>query len=100
MLLDDDVIHCNDYLIVKFPTNKRTLHYIGRVEFYNKNYFYVLIFLRKCRKDFRFPDLQHISTIFREDIVSKLPNPVAVPGTFRMGSLLKFNVHFNNYNIQ
>ncbi|CAH0546063.1 unnamed protein product [Brassicogethes aeneus] len=56
MLLHDDVIHCHDYLLVKYPTNRRTLHYIGKVE--------------SC---IRFPDLQDISTVSREDIVSKIP---------------------------
>ncbi|KAI4455691.1 hat family dimerization domaincontaining protein-related [Holotrichia oblita] len=100
ILLDDDVIHCNDYLLVKFPTNKRTLHYIGRVESCNNNVSYVLNFLRKYRSGFRFPDLQDISTVSREDIVSKILNPEAAPGTSRMSSLFNFNVNFNGYNVQ
>lgn len=73
MLLHDDVIHCHDYLLVKYPTNRRTLHYIGKVESCNNEGSYVLNFLRKYKSGFRFPDLQDISTVSREDIVSKIP---------------------------
>lgn len=100
LLLDDEIIHSNDYLLVKFPTKKRTLYYIGKVKSCNNNYSYVLNFMRKYGNGFRFPDLEDISTVFREDIVSKLLNPVTAPGTSRTGSLLNFHVHFNNYNVQ
>ncbi|KAK4873846.1 hypothetical protein RN001_013206 [Aquatica leii] len=83
MLLADDVINCNDYLFVKFPTNKRALHYIGRMESCNIDGSYTVIFLRKCKSGFRFSDLQDISTVSREDIVSTIPNLVEAPGTSR-----------------
>ncbi|KAK4873758.1 hypothetical protein RN001_013118 [Aquatica leii] len=100
MLLDDDVINCNDYLLVKFPTNKRALHYIGRVESCNNDGSYTVNFLRKYKNGFHFPDLQDISTVSREDIVSKIPNPVEAPGTSRMCSLIKFYFNFHGYNVQ
>ncbi|KAK4884054.1 hypothetical protein RN001_000325 [Aquatica leii] len=100
MLLDDDVINCNDYLLVKFPTNKRALHYIGRMESCNNDGSYTVNFLRKYKSGFRFPDLQDISTVSREDIVSKIPNPVEAPGTSRMCSLIKFYFNFDGYNVQ
>lgn len=100
MLLDDEVIHCNDYVLVKYPTKRRTLHFIGTVESCNKDD-YVVNFLRKYKSGFRFPDLQDVSNVSREDIsVSKIPNPEAAPGTSRISSVLKFNVNFDGYNIQ
>ncbi|CAH0558730.1 unnamed protein product [Brassicogethes aeneus] len=43
------------------------------VESCNNEGSYVLNFLRKYKSGFRFPDLQDISTVSREDIVSKIP---------------------------
>lgn len=99
MLLDDEVIRSNDYVLVKYPTKKRTLHFVGIVESCNKDD-YVVNFLRKYKSGFRFPDLQDVSNVSREDIVSKIPNPVEAPGTSRISSVLKSNVNFDGYNIQ
>lgn len=98
-LLDDEKIIINDFVLVKFATRKRVLHYVGQVQEYD-NEEYVVKFLRKSSRGFHFPIIDDISSISREDIVSKLPQPKKRSGTSRTCCYFDFNINFFGYNIQ
>lgn len=99
-LLDDQKISVGDYLLVKFTTKKRVVHYVGKVEEFFDDHDYQMTFLRKNRNGFHFPNIADCSTISRSDIVSKLPKPVPQAGTSRTAAHLKFNVNFSGFYIE
>ncbi|KAG5870961.1 hypothetical protein JTB14_029293 [Gonioctena quinquepunctata] len=90
-LLDDEKILRDDYLLVKFATKKRSLHYVGKVIDVMENGEFEVTFSKKCIKGFVYPEVEDISYIERKDIV---PKPMTTPGTSRMASFLQFNVNF------
>ncbi|XP_030746083.1 uncharacterized protein LOC115877126 [Sitophilus oryzae] len=99
-LLHDEKILEKDYVLVKFATKKRVVHYVGKVvEVLGDDEFQVT-FLKKSPRGFVFPQIKDISTVERKDVVSKLAKPSATPGTSRMASYLQFNVNFFGYNVQ
>ncbi|KAG5863234.1 hypothetical protein JTB14_021530 [Gonioctena quinquepunctata] len=99
-LLDDEQILRDDYLLVKFATKKRSLHYVGKVIDVMENGEFEVIFSKKCIKGFVYPEVEDISYIERKDIVSKLPKPMTTPGTSRMASFLQFDVNFFGYDVR
>ncbi|KAG5888593.1 hypothetical protein JTB14_004775 [Gonioctena quinquepunctata] len=99
-LLDDEKILRDDYLLVKFATKKRSLHYVGKVIDVMENGEFEVTFLKKCIKGFVHPEVEDISYIERKDIVSKLPKPMTTPGTSRMASFLQFDVNFFGYDVK
>ncbi|KAG5864957.1 hypothetical protein JTB14_018719 [Gonioctena quinquepunctata] len=99
-LLDDEKILRDDYILVKFATKKRSLHYVGKVIDVMKNGEFEVTFKKKCIKGFVYPGVEDISYIERKDIVSKLPKPMTTPGTSRMATFLQFNVNFVGYDVK
>lgn len=100
-LLDDEKILEGDYVLVKFATKKRIVHYIGKIVEILENGEFLVKFLKKNARGFIFPEIEDISSVERKDVVSKLPRPTTAPGTSRMASCLQFNISFSGYdNIQ
>ncbi|KAG5860899.1 hypothetical protein JTB14_035511 [Gonioctena quinquepunctata] len=99
-LLDDECIEVEDFVLVKFPTKKKVVYYVGIIEEISGNELAVNFLRFKENCGFYYPVTKDISLIVREDIVAKLPPPTRNQGTTRQSSYLKFNVSFLNYNIQ
>ncbi|KAG5892736.1 hypothetical protein JTB14_001107 [Gonioctena quinquepunctata] len=99
-LLDDECIEVEDFVLVKFPTKKKVVYYVGIIEEISGNELTVSFLRFKENCGFYYPVTKDISLIVREDIVAKLPPPTQNQGTTRRSSYLKFNVSFFNYNIQ
>lgn len=100
-LLDDETVSVGDFILVKFATKKKILHFVGNVKELLDCGEYLVKFLRKNKNyGFHYPIVDDISVIPREDIISKLPIPEEVKGTARLASYIKFNVSFMNYNVQ
>lgn len=100
LLQDDDIIHENDYLLVKFPLKSNTLFYIGKVLEVTNYSEYLIKFLRRKTSDYTFyyPVIDDISTVDRSDIVLKLPQPTSAK-TARTSSFLSFRINLSVYNI-
>lgn len=99
-LLDDEMIHVEDYLLVKFPLKSSIKYYVGKViQVLNVNE-YQIKFLRRKSQGYHFiyPVIDDIATIDRCDIVAKLPVPNSAK-TARTSSLLSFNVDISMYNV-
>ncbi|KAG5887400.1 hypothetical protein JTB14_001590 [Gonioctena quinquepunctata] len=99
-LLDDECIGVEDFVLVKFPTKKKVVYYVGIIEEISGNELTVNFLRFKENCGFYYPVTNDISLIVREDILAKLPRPTQNQGTTRQSSYLKFNVSFFNYNIQ
>ncbi|KAF5272239.1 hypothetical protein FQA39_LY01321 [Lamprigera yunnana] len=99
-ILDDEIIECGDYLLVRFLTKKRTLYYTGLVEKIYDNGDFSVNFLRRYKSGFHFPNVKDVSKISRNQINKKLPRPTDMPGTSRTSAILKFDVNFFSYNVQ
>ncbi|KAK9744406.1 hypothetical protein QE152_g7781 [Popillia japonica] len=77
LITDDNQIHQNDFVLVKFPTKMTAVYYIGEVlECLNLNEFQI----KYLRLD-------------RSDLVSKLP----APNSARTSSLLTFIINLSSY---
>lgn len=102
ILLDDENINKDDYLLVKFPTKRNLKYYVGLVVGINDhNDEYEVKFLRKKNPyGFCFPDVDDLGAVLRTDIVSKIPKPTSIKGTSRLSSYIKFDVNFANFNVQ
>ncbi|KAF5291379.1 hypothetical protein FQA39_LY03530 [Lamprigera yunnana] len=81
--IDNDILCVRDYILVQFPSKKTICHFVGRI----------------IEIGFSLPDVKDLSTISRQDIVSKLPKPLELKGTSRAQSYIKFNVKFGTYNV-
>lgn len=101
-LLDDEEVKVGDFVLVKFATKKKVLHFVGHVEELLGDYGELLVkFLRlKPNRGFYYPIQDDFSTITRADIVFKLPPPQESKGTSRQASYIKFQVSFFQYTIQ
>lgn len=79
---EDDVIildrnlKVNDYVLVKFDTNKSVYHYVGQIEEVGHS-LATIKFMRmsKIRNTFMYPDIEDISSVPLTDIKTKLPEP-------------------------
>lgn len=102
LLLDDEDINKDDYLLVRFPTKRNVKYYVGLVVESNvhADEFEVKFLRKKKTYGFCFPDVEDIATVLRSDVVSKLPPPTSMKATSRLSSYIKFDVNFANYNIQ
>ncbi|CAH1114637.1 unnamed protein product [Psylliodes chrysocephalus] len=87
-LLDDEKILCDDYILVRFPTKKTVVYYVGQVIQLAEYGEFVVKYLRHLHNRFHFPDVDDISTIARSDIEAKLPRPTSVAGNTRLASFL------------
>lgn len=78
----DDVIcldrsfQIGDYVLVKFPMKKTSVHYVGKIEEMENNNFTInFMRLTKFKNTFCYPDIKDVSWITRNDIITKLPTP-------------------------
>ncbi|KAK9692600.1 hypothetical protein QE152_g35052 [Popillia japonica] len=101
LITDDDQIHQNDFVLVKFPTKMTAVYYIGKVlKCLNLNEFQIKYLRRKTPGyKFYYPLVDDISAVDRSDLVSKLPAPNSAK-TARTSCLLTFNVNLSSYNVK
>lgn len=98
-LSDDLVLKPNDYVLVEFDGKKKVLMLVGQTEEVEEEEgrTYKVKFMRK--KDswkFYFPEKEDISSVEREDIKMKLPQPNLSGGTARAVSAMVFFVDFSS----
>lgn len=89
-----------DWVLVKFPTKKTVKHFIGQIESISDRQEPNVRFLRKVSATskltiMKYPELQDMSEVVEQDIVSILP----APSLGRRGEIV-FNVGFSQYNLQ
>lgn len=75
-ITDDDEIHQNDFVLVKFSLKMSVSYYVGKViESLNLNEFQIKYLRRKVPGyKFYYPLVDDISTVDRSDLVLKLPD--------------------------
>lgn len=102
LLCDDEETKIGDYVLVKLAHKTRFKFYVGCIQAVYGHSDFDIKFLRKKHGGsfFFFPEVEDLSQIERNEIISKLPNPVSVPGTARTAGYLSFNVDFSFYDVQ
>ncbi|KAF5278025.1 hypothetical protein FQR65_LT15826 [Abscondita terminalis] len=93
-LCDDDQLNVGDYIVVKFPTKRTVIHFVGQITTIYNDTEMEVNFLRKKKTEngtFVFPDVQDISLVLRGDVVFKLPKPIAAGGTLRQNKSFYFS---------
>lgn len=100
-ITDDDEIHQNDFVLVKFSLKISVSYYVGKViESLNLNEFPIKYLRRKVPGyKFYYPLVDDISTVDRSDLVLKLPEPNSAK-TARTSSLITFNINLSSYNVK
>ncbi|KAF5294713.1 hypothetical protein FQA39_LY00197 [Lamprigera yunnana] len=101
LLLNDDIIHENDYLVVKFQLKSNIVHCIGTVtEVINVEDFEIK-FLRQKSLSYQFfyPAVEDKATVDRAVIIPKLP-ALNSPKTTRTSSLISFDINLSSYTIK
>lgn len=93
----DDNVTPGSYVLVKFATKKKLLHYAAFVENVEANEFAVS-YLRRKGQHFVFPVVPEQYNVPREDIVMKLPPPTYHGGTARAAQKLLFSIDFQKFN--
>lgn len=91
-LCDDAELNIGDFIVVKFLTKKIVVHFVGQIlKIYNDREVEAK-FLRKKKSEnmFVFPNVEDISLVVREDVVYKLPKPIAAGGTLRQKGCFYF----------
>lgn len=84
----------NDYVVVKFCTKKTVKHYLGKVEFCDRGFEYLVKFLRKVSENkFVFPESEDRSLVNCDEIVSVLPPP----SNSKRGGQYIFNIDLLKY---
>lgn len=98
-LLDDEPISIDDYVLVKFATKKRILHYVAQIKQKYNTDEYDVQFLRKHSSswNFSFPTTADKGLVKREDVVLKLPKPSTSKGTSRTSSFIEFGICLQKY---
>jgi hypothetical protein len=76
-LTDDQEISTNDYVLVKFPSKKNVIYYIGKIQQIVDMDEYQVKFLRRKSSYLKFfyPDVDDVSEVNRQDIFAILPPP-------------------------
>ncbi|CAH0555054.1 unnamed protein product [Brassicogethes aeneus] len=87
-----------DYILIKFVTKKKVVHYVALVENVDENEFGVSYLRRKGDK-FMFPQVPEKFDVPKEDIVMKLPVPTFHGGTPRVSQKLVFAINFAKFNV-
>ncbi|KAF5299001.1 hypothetical protein FQA39_LY11633 [Lamprigera yunnana] len=72
-LIDDDILCVGDYILVQFPSKKTICDFVGRILEIDVLEYVVVFNRKRGDKGFSFPDVEDLSTIFRQDVVSRLP---------------------------
>lgn len=101
-ILDDEVINIGDYVLVKFATKKKLIHYVARVDKLNEasNDMDVEFLRRRGESwNFSFRDQPDLAEVNRDDIVLKLPMPSTNKGTTRTSSFVSFGISMAKYNV-
>lgn len=101
LLCDDEKLKIDDYVLVKLAHKTRFKFYVGCIQaVYGQSDFDIKFLRKKHGGSFVYPEVEDLSQIERNEIVSKLPIPVSVPGTARTAGYLSFNVDFSLYDVQ
>lgn len=87
-----------DYILIKFATKKKVVHYVALVENVDENEFGVSYLRRKGDK-FIFPQVPEKFDVLKEDVVMKLPVPTFYGGTARVSQQLVFAINFTKFNV-
>lgn len=100
-LLDDEILKEGDFLLVQFPTKKTIRFCVGLILETDEscNEYLVKFYRKKGQGGFCLPDVEDVSRISRNDIVSRLPKPLEIKGTSRTKSIIHFQVKFDTYNM-
>ncbi|KAB0803174.1 hypothetical protein PPYR_00144 [Photinus pyralis] len=87
-----------DYILVKFCTKKKILHYVALVESVGENECSVSYLRRKGDK-FIFPQIPEKYNVPKDDVVLKLPAPDFHGGTARVSQKFVFSIAFDKFNV-
>ncbi|KAL1489839.1 hypothetical protein ABEB36_013771 [Hypothenemus hampei] len=98
-----DVININDinvgdYILVKFCTKKKLLHYVALVENIEQDE-YDVSYLRRKGDKFIFPSIAEKYSVPKEDVIMKLSAPTFHGGTARISQQLVFAIEFQKFNL-
>lgn len=95
---EDDVIvldrnfQVNEFVLVKFNTNKTVVHYVGRiVEASHSMATIKFMRLTKMQNTFLYPEIDDIASVPVDDIKTKLPKPKTFNKTKRGSSKYRFD---------
>jgi len=100
-LPDPTVLNPNDFVLIKFVTNKTKVIYIGQIQNRIDETTFEVKYLRREKPNsftFIFPSVDDISDISFEDVAGKLPSPIQHGGTARVARHLVFPVDFSCYS--
>lgn len=95
-ITDDSVIEVNDFVLVEFCGKKKKVLFVGKIEEIEEDG-YKVQFMRKKEDSwkFYFPEKEDISSIERNDIKMKLPQPNLSGGTARAVFAMTFSINFD-----
>ena len=96
---DLNILDENDFVLVKFPTKKNDIFYLGIIIEKTGDLFEIK-FLRRERPgslSFIFPQVEDVMDVKLEDIIGKLPKPTMQGGTARLARHHVFPVNFGKY---
>lgn len=96
---DSNVIHTGEYVLIKFATKKKLVHYVALVEKIVANEYSVSYLRRKVDK-FIFPEVPEKYNVDKDDIVMKLPSPTFHAGTARISQKLSFPIDFEKFCVK
>ncbi|XP_030753728.1 uncharacterized protein LOC115880596 [Sitophilus oryzae] len=91
-------IHSGDYVLIKFATKKKLVHYVALVENI-KGSEYCVSYMRRQVNKFVFPTVPENYNVDKDDIVMKLPSPSCQGGTARMSQKLAFPIDFQKFSV-
>lgn len=96
---DDEMVHVNDYVLVKYSTKKSSRYYAGRVLEKSGCDVSVSFLKRGHKKSFIFPEKEDVDTIDISAVVMKLPKPQQSGGSERAAKQFIFSYDLSSYNI-
>ena len=97
---DDENLDKGDFVLVRFPLKTKMIHYIGQILSINNETLEVKFLRRKgLSNTFKFPDVEDISNVDKDDILSKLSTPLT-SGTARTALCFKFPYNFSNLTVK
>lgn len=100
ILTDDITLNVMDYVLVKFVTSLKIIHYVGQIINLDSQFDLEINFLRKFINSFVFPTIADISLVKRSDIVYVLPKLLDQAGTSRTKRTIIFEIDLSNYNLR
>nr|WP_253308817.1 hypothetical protein [Rickettsia endosymbiont of Ceutorhynchus assimilis] len=96
----EENITIGNFVLVKFKTKNRDVHYMAVVKDLLPNNEFCVSYLRRKGNKFVYPAVPEISNVEKQDIVLKLPTPAPLAGTSRAADVFAFPIDFERYLVR